>query len=152
MRILDFGMRNGIAFVSACAGAALVGFVALAAQTPAFRIVEKGANSNVDGPRQAVAKTAAEFTTLYRSHNFDKPAPIVDFSKEIVVAVFMGSRNTAGYSVDIAEVVPNQGGVVVRYKERTPMAGGVTAQVLTAPYVFAAIPKNAGTVTFEKAK
>ena len=55
-----------------------------------IRTIAKGAQSNVDAPRQAVARTPAEWTALWRTHEYDKAAPAVDFSREMVVAVFMG--------------------------------------------------------------
>ena len=121
---------------------------ALSAQT--IRTVEKGAHSNLDDRLTAAAKTEPEWTALWKKHNFDKPAPAVDFSKEMVVAVFMGSRPTAGFSVEIVSAATRDGKVVVNYKEAQPAPGGITAQVLTAPFHIAAIAKSSLPVTFEK--
>jgi hypothetical protein len=38
----------------------------------------------------------------------------------------------------------------VRYQETTPKPGVMTAQVLTFPYHFVAVPKATGDVKFEK--
>lgn len=114
------------------------------------RSIESGTQSSVDEPRQAVARTAAEWSALWKGHNFDKPAPQVDFSKEMVVAVFLGSRPTAGYTVRIVGTEMRDGALVVRYSEGRPPAGMMTAQVLTSPYAIAAVPKFAGDVKFEK--
>ena len=56
------------------------------------RTIEKGDQSNIEDAKQVLVRTEAEWTQLYRQHNFDKPAPKIDFSKEMIVAVFMGSR------------------------------------------------------------
>ncbi len=123
-------------------------------QTPAsggsIRTVERGSQSNIDAARQVVIRTAADWTAFWRTHNFDKPAPHVDFEKEMVVGVFMGSRPTAGYSVAITGTVERDGALVVTYTESSPRPGTMAAQVLTFPYFLAAIPKRAETVTFEK--
>jgi hypothetical protein len=116
----------------------------------ALRTVDKGPQSNVDDALQASARTASEWTALWKKHNFDKPAPAVDFSKEMVVAVFMGSRPSAGFSIEIASAVERDGKLVVSYRETKPAAGTMTAQVLTAPYHIAAVAKTAAPVTFEK--
>ena len=131
----------------------LLGFltVAMSAQSPPPpRSIEAGTQSSVDDARQAVARTAAEWSALWKAHNFDKPAPPVDFSKEMVVAVFMGSRPSAGYGVRIVSAEPRDGALIVRYAESRPAPGTMTAQVLTSPYAIAAVPKFVGEVKFEK--
>ena len=125
----------------------------MAAQTPpagAPRTVDKGEQSNVDGARQVVVRTEAEWTTLWRQHTPDRQPPAVDFSKDMIVGLFMGSRPTAGYNISIVSTFTKDGTVLVRYQESTPRPGTMSAQVLTFPYHLVAIPKAAGDVTFEK--
>jgi hypothetical protein len=115
------------------------------------RTIEKGDQSNVDSAMQALVRTEAEWAALYRKHNFDRQPPKVDFSSEMVVAVFMGSRPTAGFNTTILDALEVKGVLVVHYNERMPSPGAMTAQVLTAPFHIVAIPK--ATVTefkFEK--
>jgi protease stability complex PrcB-like protein len=115
-----------------------------------LRILDKGAQSNIDSPRQVVARTAAEWTALWKQHDSDKPAPAVDFSREMVLAVFMGSRPTAGYSVEITSVDARDGGIVVSYHETAPPRDAITAQILTSPYYMVAVSGHKGEVRFEK--
>jgi hypothetical protein len=115
-----------------------------------MRRIDAGTQSNIDAPRQAVARTEAEWTALWKAHNFDKPAPRVDFSKETVVAVFSGSRPTAGFTVRIVGAEAKDGALVVRYAETRPAAGTMTAQILTSPYDIVAVPRFAGEAKFEK--
>jgi hypothetical protein len=136
-----------------CAWLCLLGIEAMAQESAsALRTIEKGAQSNVDAARRAVARTPDEWTALWKSHNFDKPAPHVDFDREMVIAVFMGSRPTGGFSVQIvsvAERAEQGGGLLVTYHETSPKPGAITVQVLTFPYHIVAVPKRPGTVTFE---
>ena len=119
------------------------------AQTP--RTIDKGDQSNIDEPKQLVVRDAAAWRALWQQHAPDRPLPAVDFSKESVVAMFMGSRNTAGYAVTIISTTEGGGALIVKYRETRPQAGGVTAQVLTFPYHIVAIPKATATnVKFEK--
>ena len=128
------------------------GVVGMSAQaTLPIRTVEKGASSNVDNAKQAVARTDAEWAALWKTHDYDRPAPTIDFGKEMIVAVFMGSRPTAGFSTEIVSVAERDGGLVVSYKEAMPPGGAITAQILTSPYHIAAVPKHAGDVKFQKA-
>ena len=114
------------------------------------RTLDRGDQSSVDAPRQATVRTAAEWDELWRRHSPDRPQPRVDFAKEMVVAVFLGSRNTAGYAVEIVSAQNDGGAVVVRYRQREPARDAITAQIITMPYDIAAIPKSAGDVRFER--
>jgi hypothetical protein len=131
----------------AIGGLVLGGDAAMTAQTPATttdaapRTIEKGDYSNVDSATQVLARTEAEWTALYRRHNAQKQPPAVDFSREMVVAVFMGSRPTSGYSTTILDALEAKGALVVHYTEKSPAPGAMSAQVITAPFHIAAIPK-----------
>ncbi len=116
----------------------------------AIRTVDKGAHSNVDDRLTTSARTEKEWATLWKKHNFDRPIPRVDFSKEMVVAVFMGSRPTAGFSVEIVAAAERGEKFVVGYRETLPAPGGISAQVLTAPYHIVAVPKSPLSIEFQK--
>jgi hypothetical protein len=75
----------------------------------------------------------------------------VDFSKEMVVGVFLGSRPTAGYTLEIVSATQDGGKLTVRYREASPPRDAITAQVLTSPYHIVALPFFPGEVKFEKA-
>ena len=126
-----------------------LGFVQVMAQTD-VRIVDKGEQSNVDSARQVVVRSEADWTKLWQQHSPDRQRPTVDFSKEMVVGVFMGSRPSAGYNISIVSTFVKDGNVLVRYQESTPRPGTMTAQILTFPYHLVAVPKAAGEVRFEK--
>ena len=138
-------MKHFPAFVLA----SLLG-AAMNTQAPAPRTVDKGDFSNVDEAKQIVVRTDAEWRALWRRHAGDRPMPPVDFAKETVVGVFMGSRPTAGYDVAITKTLEKDGTLWVFYRERTPARGLMLAQVLTFPFHLVAVPKTAGEVKFEK--
>jgi hypothetical protein len=112
----------------------------------AFRTLERGLDSNLDAPRQAVARTAGEWEALWRVHGGERTRPALDFNKEMIVAVFLGSRPTAGFAVEIVGLKDEAGALVVQYRETRPPAGALTAQVLTMPYHIIAAPKRAATI------
>ena len=120
-------------------------------EAPTVRTIEKSDQSNVDDAKQVLVRTAAEWTTLWQQHNPDRPKPAVDFSKEMVVGVFMGSRPNAGFSTAVTTATAASGALIVKYTETIPAAGRVSAQVLTFPYHLVAIPKaSVSGVKFEK--
>jgi len=127
----------------------------LQASLPPVRSLDKGAMSGVDTARQVSVRTADQWEALWREHGSPRQRPAVDFSKELVVAVFMGTRSTAGFATEIVgyrSAGPGLKDVIVEYRETVPSRDSITAQILTAPHHIAVIPKQAGTVTFEKQK
>ena len=106
--------------------------------------------SGIDTPRQVTVKTPSEFTTLWKSHAADRKMPEVDFAGNMVVGIFLGSRPTAGYSVEIVSAQPEGGALVVKYKESRPRPDMIAAQMLTSPFHLVAVPKFDGAVRFEK--
>ena len=114
------------------------------------RTVDKGEQSNVDEARQVVVRTDAEWTKLWQQHSPDRQRPTVDFAKDMIVGVFMGSRPTAGYNISIVSTFAKDGNVIVQYRESTPRPGTMAAQVLTFPYHLVAVPRATGEVKFEK--
>ena len=120
-------------------------------EAPSTRTIEKGDQSNVDETKQVLVRTEAEWTKLWQQHATNRPRPAVDFTKEMVVGLFMGSRPTAGFSTAVVSATAGNGALIVRYSETMPGAKSVSAQILTFPYHLVAIPKAAVTdVKFEK--
>jgi hypothetical protein len=128
----------------------LLAVAMLAQGTVPLRPLDKGDQSNVDDARQAVARTAAEWDTLWKQHSPDRMQPRVDFSKEMVIGVFLGSRPSAGFDIAIVGAEAEQGNLTVRFRETRPAPGMMTAQVITSPYHLAAVPRQSGTVKFER--
>jgi hypothetical protein len=133
--------------------------IALAAvlQTPALpkppmvpMTIDKGDQSNVDEAKQVVVRTEAAWAALWSRHAPDRKRPQVDFSSQMVVGIFMGSRPTAGYSVAIVSTIQANGVLTVRYREVVPPRDAITAQVITFPFVLVTVPAFAGDVRFEK--
>lgn len=106
--------------------------------------------SNVEEARTTVASTAEEWSALWKSHAFGKPVPKVDFAKRRVVAVFLGSRPTAGYQIEFIGTTTEGNNVIVEWTEVRPKPGMLAAQVLTSPAAFASIPASKAEVTFRK--
>ena len=116
------------------------------------RSVDKGIASQIDTARQATARSAPDWAALWNLHAGERARPAVDFSKEMVVAVFLGSRPTAGFSMEIVGAREEGATLTVQYRETRPQAGRIAAQVLTSPYHIVAVPQHAAVkdVKFEK--
>lgn len=130
-----------------------MGLNAMILEAPSTRTIEKGDQSNIDDAKQVLVRTEAEWAKLWQQHSPDHARPAVDFSKEMVVGVFMGSRPNAGFSTAVISATAANGALIVRYRETMPGASSVSAQILTFPYHLVAIPKaEVKDVKFEKAQ
>jgi len=130
-------------------------FVALAflaaTQTPVkFTTVDRGQQSNIEEARQAVARTSAEWTALWKQHAGDRPRPAVDLAKSMIVAVFLGSRPTGGFEVEITGIEKEGADLVVTWREHRPAKGAMLTQILTMPFHLVATEKHSGPVKFKK--
>lgn len=124
-----------------------------AAQAPPARTVvsvAKGAQSTVNAYRTVIARNETEWQTLWGTVPMRRAAPKVNFENTMVVGVFLGSRPSAGYAVEVSGVKEENGALVVEYFEREPAEGTASADVITTPFAIAGVPMHAGDVRFEK--
>ena len=127
----------------------LVAAVLLQGDAPP-RVLDRGDQSNVDEFRQVVVRTAAGWSALWRQHAPDRPRPAVDFARDMVAGVFLGSRPSAGFAIDVVSAREEHGNLVVRYRESSPGPGAIAAQVITSAYCIVALPRRDGEVRFER--
>lgn len=153
-------------FTRSLAAALLLATPGLAlAQNVSFTNLGRGVMGPFGPPQNLVARSQAEFDSQGMSQLLDPAALIapIDWSKEMVVATLMGTRNTGGYSIQITEIrreqlfvilpvpgPPPSWELVVKYRTTSPPAGSFVPQVITAPYHMVRLPRHAGTVRFEQ--
>ena len=129
----------------------LVPLVAAAlAQGASFTTVARGDASNQLTGRQVAIRTMAEWQALWKNHAPAEKPPAVDFNSRMVVGVFLGSKPSTGYQVEIVAVRTDGGTLIVDYVEGQPARGMVTAQILTEPFHLVAVPRHTGPVKFNR--
>jgi hypothetical protein len=119
-----------------------------------LRTVRTGAQSNIQKPEQVVVRSEAEWQALWKRHSASKvqaeDVPKVDWSREMVLAVFLGSRSTGGYSVKIVDAREVNGKLEVRTEQRSPAPDGFVSQGFTSPFHLVAAPKSSLPVVWKK--
>jgi hypothetical protein len=120
------------------------------AQGPSFTTIARGDASGQLTGRQVVIRTPAEWEALWKIHAPAEKRPAVDFNSRMVVGVFLGSKPSTGYQVEIVGVQTEGETLLVNYLERQPARGIISAQILTEPFHLAAVPKHGGPVKFNK--
>lgn len=106
--------------------------------------------SGIDRSEQVVARTQEEWEAIWRRHAAGRPVPSVDFSRDMVLGVFLGSRPSGGFSVQITSAEREGDVLVVKWAEQTPAPGQMAAQVMTAPSHLVTVPRHTGQVRFER--
>jgi protease stability complex PrcB-like protein len=122
--------------------------VALLAGQMTFTNIAKGDASGQQTRRQVIVRTPAEWQALWKEHSPEAKIPDVDFNSKMVVGIFLGSKPTTGYAVEIVGVRTQAEDLVVEYVERQPGRGMITAQMLTEPFQLVAVAKHPGAVRF----
>jgi hypothetical protein len=100
-----------------------------------------GSQSAVEDPFVAVIR---DDETYARLRKIEKNLPKLEpdfFQLNVVVAGFLGSRNTAGYSVEISRNDKDQ----IRIAEKAPPKDAMTAQVITSPFKVVSFAPNGST-------
>ena len=115
-----------------------------------MRSIDRGPFSGIAAARQVSIFDERGWDVLWREHAPDKPRPAVDFSRELIVGVFLGSRPNAGFGVEIAGYRDGGGRIVIEYRETVPSPGALTAQVIVSPYHIVALARRTGSITFSK--
>lgn len=107
-----------------------------------------GPNSAIMEQRLVVARDAAEWQTLWEAHtrtSIPTPeAPEVDFESDMVVAVFLGQRSSAGYGVAVESCVAADGKLDVVARETQPDPELMQATMMTAPFHWVIVPRAEG--------
>jgi hypothetical protein len=112
--------------------------------------VAKGPTSGIERGREAVVRTPAEWEALWTEHAVGTARPEVDFDTSTVIAVFLGTRPSAGFEVTITAVERLDDATVIRYREQRPGRGVMAAQVLTSPFHIVTVPRVEGRARFER--
>lgn len=100
-----------------------------------YQILLQGSQSKVETPFVFVARDSETYA-LMRSLVEGLPASsTIDFSKNVVVAAFAGTRNSGGWSVAITK-----SGAQTAINLNAPPKGAMTAQVITTPFQTALVP------------
>lgn len=88
------------------------------------------------------AQLLALWSRAHSSQLTVPPLPRVDFQRETVVALFVGTRSTGGYSVDVSSVTEENGELYLDVVFGSPGAGAITTQALTSPWVMVRVQRG----------
>lgn len=118
-----------------------------------FTTISVGTHSGITSQANLVIQDKQAWIDLWNQHMLfmvePSPPPEVDFSTNMVVAVFMGEVNTGGHALHIYEVVETESSIVVKMERIEPGPRCIVTQALTQPYHIIQIAKTEKLVIFD---
>jgi len=114
----------------------------------AVRTIAHGSDSRMTSHRELVVRTAGWWQFIWHEHSGSFEPPDIDFSRQMVLAVF-GGLSPAGTTIEIMSVVEGHGGTTVRYREVVPTTR-IADGPRSSPFHIVAVPASRETVTFVK--
>lgn len=103
-------------------------------------------SSYSSGPREEVIRDANAWAALWNEHHRTQspvPAvPAIDFSQNVVVAVYLGSRPNGCYGVSIDRIYQSEEKNIVEYSEYPPSKEDICTQAITFPSHLVVAPRT----------
>lgn len=121
---------------------------------PEFTTIEKGYYSGYKEGERLLVRTERTWKEVWNIHTRRRtpkpPLPVINFKKEMVIAVFRSERQTSGYQVEITGIEKKGSEIVVTIKETSPQPGNIVMPILTQPYHIVKTKKSIRSIRFVK--
>lgn len=115
-----------------------------------YKTLDQGANSGITTSRNLIVKDQAAWTSLWLSHNKSSASiPNVDFSKNMIAALFLGERSSGCYAIEDVTTWRATGKIQVSYHVRNPGPATLCTANITTPYIIIEIPRSEEAVEFQ---
>lgn len=93
------------------------------AETPSFQLIT------------SQAELVSAWNRAYGTRLNLPPLPNVNFPQETVLAVFLATKPTGGYGLEVEDVTLDGNDIYVELRELAPGVGAITTQALTTPWI-----------------
>lgn len=106
--------------------------------TALYQILSESAHQGKTEKSYEIIKDNVTLVKLYEAVN-DPQVPKVDFSKERIVALFMGEKSSGGYAIKVKNVSEKGGKIYVAVEEIKPGSGDIVTMSFTSPFTIVKI-------------
>ncbi|NML62075.1 hypothetical protein HHL21_13510 [Massilia sp. RP-1-19] len=127
---------------------AVVEFVNINPVQLAFRELDRSSRSLLVQPKNMVARDGAAFAALWAEHGGAMPLPQVDFTRHMVIGVFLGSRENGCHSTAIDSVVRANGKITVARTDTAPGPGVMCTLAIVHPAHIVMVERSEAPVEF----
>ena len=109
------------------------------ANTPDIRRIGQWTRTGIAEARRLVIRNANTWDQFWSELGTGE-RPVVDFTRDLVIAVAAGQRPTGGYEIAVDKVTRADGELSIEVIERTPSPNCVTTASLTQPVDVVVVP------------
>jgi len=113
-----------------------------------FETIDIGGSCVHRERRDYIILTQQEWDDFIKSYCSFSEAPDIDFSSNIVLAVFMGEKVSGGYRIEIMNISENVVLTRVYIRETSPSPDDLVTCALTQPYHIVKINRNPRIIVF----
>jgi hypothetical protein len=107
-----------------------------------FETIARGVNSGITEERLEAIRDQTTWDEFWKLHAGEESSiPSIDFEKEWVIVVHLGTRSSGGYSVVITNVEHTDSQLMVHYSEIIPGPGCLVPAVITHPHHIIKVPR-----------
>jgi len=118
-----------------------------------FRKIVSGDKCKINNYLVTIAKNEAELQDLLENKIGNKTnsifLPDIDFEKRNVIGIFLGDRQTAGFSVEIEKIEESKDFFTIFLKEKQPQKGEIVKAEITQPFLIIETKKTIKNIVFE---
>ena len=147
----SLGLLLALTLAVGC-GPAKAGPAASSTEPVAIQTLAQGSRCGVTRPAHQVIQDPQAWAQVWaqvKGNQLNPPLPPeVDFSRSMVLAVFMGRRSSGGHQIQVSGVNIQGETWLVEVTETSPGPGCLTTQAITQPFHLALAPAHAGPVRF----
>lgn len=114
-----------------------------------FDVLCKGDLSRIDYQKNYVIKSNSEYQNMLNESWVSCPLEDINFSSYMVVAVFMGEKNTGGYSIQVKRVIEYIDRYVIEIERTYPRDGDIRIMWISHPFQVIRTKSTDKPVTFK---
>lgn len=102
-------------------------------QNPLYEVLTASQYQGKDAPSVEIVKDSRALQHLYAAVN-DKKIPEVDFTRQQIVAIFIGIKNSGGYGIKVGDVVEKDNKIHLSYETTKPAKNANVTMAMTNPF------------------
>ena len=110
--------------------------------------IAQGAFSGATKPERLVIRSQQQlldaWVTIFPGSptSLPPPVPSIDFSAEMVIAVFAGTKPSGGYCISIDAAAGDRRSATITVRSQGPTPAGAILPVLTQPFAVVRVPRR----------
>lgn len=117
-------------------------------EIPFYKVDSKGLIPKSIPVQKVIYKDQESWEAFWQRYGKESP-PKIDFTKYVIVGVFLGAKPNPGYRVEITQVQKADSRILIKIVEYIPNPNRIYATIVIYPYCIIYFPKTEGEIIFK---